>query len=134
MVIWITILLLILSSCLGAQTSDSPPAADDGDMAAGMFKNYTVIEDVDVLILESYPMQLHLQVVGYQPDGCELPVIVEQRREGNEVFVEIYREQSAAMTCPAMIIPYEAKIPLEGGFESGTYTIHVNDFVKTLTI
>lgn len=134
MVILLTILLLILSSCLGVQANVSPPVADDGDIGTGMFKSQTVIETVDVLILESFPVQLHLQVTGYQSDGCEVPVVVTQRREGNEVFVEIYRELSAAMTCPAGTVPYEAKIPLEGGFESGTYTIHVNDVIKTVTI
>jgi inhibitor of cysteine peptidase len=133
MMLLLAILLLILSSCLGVQ-ANIPPAGDGSDGDTGMFKSYTVIENVDVLILESWPMQLHLQVTGYQPDGCEVPVIVEQRREGNEVFVDVYREMSAAMACPAVIQPYEAKIPLEGGFESGTYTIHVNDFVKEITI
>jgi inhibitor of cysteine peptidase len=131
MLIWLTVLLLILSSCLGVR-ADVPAPIDDA--GSGMFKNYTVIENVDVLVLESYPMQLHLQVTGYQPDGCDLPVIIEQRREDNEIFVDIYREQSAAMTCPAGTVPYEAKIPLEDGFTSGTYTIHVNDFVTEITI
>jgi inhibitor of cysteine peptidase len=133
----LAILLLILSSCLGVQPGvSSPPSggSSDGDVGTGMFKSYTVIENVDVLILESFPMQLHLQVTGHQPDGCEVPVTIEQRREGNEVFVDVYREMSAAMACPAMVIPYEGKIALEGGFESGTYTIHVNDFVKEITI
>jgi hypothetical protein len=59
---------------------------------------------------------------------------VEQRREGNEVFVEIYRELPLTVICPAVLHAYDATIHLEGGFEPGTYTIHVNDQVIEVTI
>ena len=32
----------------------------------------TVIESVDARLLESFPVQIHLQVSGYQPDGCDV--------------------------------------------------------------
>jgi inhibitor of cysteine peptidase len=86
------------------------------------------------MLLESFPVQINLQVSGYQPDGCDFPVQVEQRRQGNEVFVDIYREVPLAVMCPAVVLPYEEIIPLEGGFESGTYTIHVNDQVVEVQI
>lgn len=91
------------------------------------------IENVEVVVLESYPMQLQLNVTGYH-DGCEFPVQVEQRREGNTVTVEIYREMPADTVCPMIAIPYEATIALEGGFESGTYTLHVNEYVTEIDL
>jgi inhibitor of cysteine peptidase len=93
-----------------------------------------VIEKVEVLTLESYPYQLSLEVSGYHPDGCDLPVKVEQRREGNTVYVEIYRDLPLAMTCLAMIVPYQATLKVEGGFESGTYQLNVNGTVVEVTL
>lgn len=93
-----------------------------------------VIESVDALLLESFPVQIMLQVKGYQSDGCEMPVMVEQSREGNTVTVEIYRELSPDTACPAVIKEYEGTIKLDGGFEPGTYTIDVNGTVITVTI
>jgi hypothetical protein len=87
----------------------------------------TVVESVDVLVLESFPMQLNLVVKGYQPDGCDFPVQVEQVRDGNTVTVHIYRQVPQDSICPMMIVGYDATIALEGGFESGSYTINVND-------
>jgi hypothetical protein len=87
----------------------------------------TVVESVDVLVLESFPMQLNLLVKGYQPDGCDFPVQVEQVRDGNTVTVHIYREMPQDAICPMMIVGYEETIALEGGFENGSFTIHVND-------
>jgi hypothetical protein len=87
----------------------------------------TVVESVDVLVLESFPMQLNLVVKGYQPDGCNFPVQVDQSRDGNTVTVHIYREVPQDAMCPMMIVGYEETIALEGGFENGSFTIHVND-------
>jgi hypothetical protein len=79
--------------------------------------------------------QLQLLVTGYQTDGCEFPVNVEQRREGNEIFVEIYRDVPIAAACIQIIVDYSATISLEGEFNSGeSYTIHVNDFTVTVTL
>src|SRR5512134_3844492 len=97
------LLLLILATCGGASvfgitesvTSPPPPVEQEAPAMPGesepTFQSQTVIETVDVAILESFPMQVVLNVSGYQPDGCEYPVTISQWREGNEVFVEIYR-------------------------------------------
>lgn len=88
----------------------------------------TVIETVDVLVMESFPPQLSLQVTGYQSDGCDFPAQVEIRREAetNTVYVQIFREMPLAVMCPSNIISYEASISL-GAFDPGSYTIIVND-------
>ncbi|MCZ7544930.1 MAG: hypothetical protein M5R40_16030 [Anaerolineae bacterium] len=93
-----------------------------------------IIDSVEVTVLESDPMQLRLHITGYQPDGCEAPVTVAQRREGNTVYVEIYRDLPADMICPEILVGYEASIPLEGDFEAGAYTINVNGYVVSLEL
>jgi hypothetical protein len=98
------------------------------------FRSPTIIEQVEVQVLESMPPMIQLVVTGAQPDGCELPVVVEQEREGNAVRVQIYRDVPLAMTCPMGLIPYDATIALHGGFEPGTYQIDVNGFVVEVTI
>jgi hypothetical protein len=97
-------------------------------------KVLTVVEAVDALLLESLPVQITLHVTGYQPDGCEFPVLVEQRRDGNTVTVKIYRELPPDILCTMQLLPYDENIRLDGGFEPGEYTIDVNGFVVTVTI
>ncbi|HLU08157.1 MAG TPA: hypothetical protein VK003_00685 [Oceanobacillus sp.] len=130
--IFIRILVLLLYLFLGVEQEVRPPTPPTSGEET--FRSYTVIESVDALLLESFPVQINLEVSGYQPDGCDFPVQVEQRREGSEVFVEIYRDVPLAVMCPAMLVGYEATIHLDGGFESGTYTIHVNDQTIEVTI
>lgn len=92
----------------------------------------TVIENVEVVVLESFPMQLQLIVTGYQADGCDFPIQVVQHRDENTVTVHIFREMPAEMMCPSVIVSYNETIALEGGFTGGTVTIHVND--QTVTV
>ncbi len=91
------------------------------------------IDSVTAMILESYPAQINLNVTGYH-DGCEYPVLVEQRREGNDVYVTVYRDMPLNVMCPAIAIQYNSTIQLDGTFESGMYHIHVNDYVLEITV
>ncbi len=132
----VRLLLLILFGAMlffGVSREVGPPGVAPGPTEGGM-RAMTVIDQVEVIVLESFPMQLRLHVSGYQPDGCELPVMVEQRREGNAVYVEIFRDLPPDMICPEIIVKYEDTIALEGGFESGAYTINVNGFVVTVEL
>ena len=133
---WIIQLLMaflfgIFGYTSASQSSVAPPvfeataeaAAPGGDLVeSGIL---TVVENVDALLLESFPVQIHLHVTGYQPDGCNVPVQVIQQRDGNNVTVRIFREVPADVMCPMNIVPYDETIPL-GSFEPGTYTIDVN--------
>jgi hypothetical protein len=96
-----------------------------GEGRIAPFRVDTVIESAEVLVMESFPPQLMLNVKGYQPDGCQFPVIVEQSQEGNTIYVSIYREVPANVRCTMNIVPYEDSINL-GSFEPGQYTIDVN--------
>jgi hypothetical protein len=125
---WIDFLIRLLVALLTAVVGSSGfgvavPVDTD------TFHSPTIIEGVEVMVLESSPMQVNLAVRGAQPDGCEFPVIVEQRREGNTIIVEIYRDMPISLICAAVLLPYRETIALEGSFEPGTYTFRVNDYV-----
>lgn len=114
-----------------ADSQTAPPS----DIGVGNFMQVdTVIESVDIVVLESFPMQLHLTVRGYQPDGCDFPVIVEQQREENTVNVHVYREVPADVMCPMSLVSYEETIVLEETFEFGTFTIQVNEFTVEIEL
>ncbi len=93
-----------------------------------------VIEAIEYRVLESNPMQVHVEVSGYQSDGCNLPVQVMQQRIGNLIKIEIFRDMSPDMMCPQMIQGYTATIPLNGTFESGSYSVEVNDTSLTFDL
>lgn len=136
----ISILIRLLTTLLmgmglfGVGTAVPPrpvePPMPDGET----FRSPTHITSVDVIVMESFPMQVRLHIRGEHPDGCDFPAIVEQRREGNTVFVEVYREVPLAVMCPMILRPYEDTIALDGNFEPGNYVFQVNDFIVERTL
>lgn len=138
-IIRILVALLMALAGTGAASQPAPPPAVPPPQArppieGPLSRSPTIIEAVEVITLASYPYQLQLVVRGYQPDGCQAPVQVEQRREGNAVFVEIFRELPEGIICTMQIVPYSDTIRLEGAFESGAYQIYVNGQLIEITL
>ena len=123
-----------INTSVPARPSQPPPTPTVFEMQSSPFRSDTIIHNVDVLVQESFPMQVQLEVTGEHPDGCELPVIIEQRREGNTVIVEIYREIPGDVFCPMMLQPYSETIQIDGNFEPGDYVFRVNDFTVEVTL
>lgn len=111
-------------------------AVEEEDMApdGNNRQVFTVIESVDVAVLEIFPMQLDLTISGYQPDGCDVPVQVVQEVDGNNVTISIYRELPVDVMCPAVLTSYEETIRVDGTFEGGTVNIQVNEFSTSLDL
>ena len=97
-------------------------------------KVLTNIFRVDARVTDRQPPQISLEIEGEHPDGCEYPVKVGQRREGNSINVEIYREVPADVFCPMILKPYQGTVQLEGSFAAGEYSINVNSHSQTIEV
>ena len=94
-------------------------------------RSMTTIRNVEVIVQGT---QVQLHVTGEHPDGCKLPVHVDQQREGNTVTLSIYRELPGDVFCPMVLQPYDDTITLDGSFEPGDYVFNVNGFVVEKTL
>lgn len=93
------------------------------------------IDDVTAAFSNSSPVEVDLKVTGRsweEMDRYGYDILIEQWRDGKEVFVSIYRE--IIPVSKAVPNLYEETIPLQGRFEAGTYTIHVNDYELEIVI
>lgn len=84
------------------------------------------ITAVEVLILESFPVQVRARVTGYFSDGCTTLHSVRQSRTGNDVTVTISSKRPKDAFCTQAIVPYESTISLGGQFPPGSYSVAVN--------
>jgi len=103
------------------------------EVTAGV-QSLTVIEKIETGVSASSPATVTMQVSGYQPDGCLIPVQVEQTRAGNKVTVKIFRMMPTDVMCSMQLNPYNETITLDGTFESGNYTIDVNGTIVELKV
>ena len=110
-------------------SSESPTApAEEPASGTGAIQNgVATVESVDVLILESFPVQVHVAVTGYLPDGCTTLDQVSTEQNGNEFVVTITTQRPADAICTEAIVPYEEVVPLDvAGLPAGQYTVTVN--------
>jgi hypothetical protein len=84
------------------------------------------IDSTDLLIMESYPVQIALVLKGSLPTPCnKLRVVANPPDEQNRIQVEVYSVINPAETCIQVLEPLDANIGL-GSFPSGHYTVWVN--------
>lgn len=101
------------------------PNADTEQYISGT----AVVENVEIMILESFPVQIHAVAKGYLPDGCtEIDEnSIEKKRDGNKFTIEINTIRPADMLCTEAIVPFEQVIALDVyGLEKGNYVVNVN--------
>ena len=84
------------------------------------------VDEIDILILESFPVQINVIAKGYLPDPCTEISEILQEKEGDTFFITIktYRSPGA---CIQVITPFEEIIPLDVyGLPAGSYIVEVN--------
>jgi inhibitor of cysteine peptidase len=92
------------------------------------------VEEIDILTLESFPVQIFVIARGYLPNPCTEIYQISQEREGNSFFITIETYCSQEV-CIQVIAPFEEVIPLEVyGLPAGTYTVEVNGVQGTFIL
>jgi inhibitor of cysteine peptidase len=92
------------------------------------------VEKIDILTLESFPVQIFVIASGYLPDPCTEIYQINQEREGNTFFITIKTYRSPGF-CIQVLAPFEEVIPLYVyGLPAGTYTVEVNGVQGTFDL
>ena len=128
------LLLLLFSACAPVETSATPtpefppppqpyvPQPGDDLMARGEF----YLDNASLLIMESYPLQINLQVTGNLPTPCHhLRVTVAPPDQDGRINVEVFSVADPNALCAQVLEPVDTSIPL-GSFPPGHYSVWVN--------
>jgi len=116
---------LLLCACGSAATG--PTVLPDPDTV--------LVEQVEVLILESFPVQVHVLARGQLPDACSFIDQVIQSRQGNEFTVTLTLARRPDAKCALLATPFEQNIPLDvQGLEAGVYRVTVNGVTGTFEL
>ncbi len=93
------------------------------------------IEEMGLLMLESFPVQVNVHVTGWLGDGCTTLDQVAQARTGNIFTVRITTARPTDLICTQQLVGFEKTIALEvAGLPAGTYTVDVNGVTDTFTL
>ena len=129
----VALLAVALIGCGPAvQPSPTPePAPSSGDVIQGV----PAVESVDVLILESFPVQVHAVVRGTLADGCTTLDQVTTTREGNVFQIQLTTQRPADAVCTQALVPFEEVVALDVvGLPAGEYTVEAEGVTATFTL
>jgi hypothetical protein len=112
-----------LSAC-SAGISPQPTPDDNGDMEEGAI----FIDSTDLLIAESFPVQIFLHVVGNTPTPCHhFTAEVAAPDEQNRIHVRIYTMVNPTLMCAQVLQPFDESVAiLMEGAADGAYSVYVN--------
>jgi hypothetical protein len=112
-------LLVGLSACGGGE----PPTSL---LTPATRQDPVYVENTELLQLESFPVQVVLQVSGQLPDPCHEAVwsVSEPDLQGR-IDVELHSEAPDGLDCIQVLKPVTLRIPI-GSFKEGSYTIWLN--------
>lgn len=132
--LWLGFILLagiLLSACQPMVPTDVPPVDDEYTYG----QNATV-ESLEILLLESFPLQAQAIISGYTPDGCtEIDEITVERDQQEFIINVITRRPSGDVACTQALVPFEETVDLDiEGLEAGTYTVIAQDQEATFTL
>lgn len=136
----------VLSACGLLGTAEPTPAPDlTPTTAADLVPTPTVatepvrgqatVDSIQVLTLESFPVQVNVLARGELPDGCtNIDQVISQRVESEyRVVITTLRQPDAV--CTQAVVPFEETIPLDVvGLPAGTYLVSVNGIAGSFTL
>ena len=126
---------LILAGCAG-QNGDSKSIPPDGNGTPSplepipgeekMIRGKAFIQESELLVLESYPLQIVLGLKGNLPTPCHyLRAEVSEPDDQNRIFVEVYSLIEPDVICVQVLQDFDSRIDL-GSYPDGSYTVWVN--------
>lgn len=124
---------MLFSACQPTEPPTSEPTDGEGQVIYG---EEATFESIEVLILESFPVQVQVNVTGYLWDGCVTLDEITSARDGFEfTLTPITHRPAGDVECTEALVPFEASVALEVyGLEAGTYTVLAQEQTATFKL
>jgi len=92
------------------------------------------IDNMDIVFLESFPLQVHAVVKGNFPDGCTSIQHHEVKREKNTFEIKVFTKRPVDAFCTEALVPFEYTVPLDVyGLAAGDYTVKAYNIFNEFT-
>lgn len=93
------------------------------------------VDSIDLLILESFPVQVRAQLQGTTRSGCLVIDAVNATREGETFEISFTTSQLENARCTDERQPFEQSVALDVlGLPAGTYTVRAGDVSETFEL
>jgi hypothetical protein len=94
-----------------------------------------IVDDLQIMILESFPVQANAVIRGSLPDGCTAIKEINATLDEDTFNVQILTERPAQAVCTEALVPFEKTVSLDVyGLPGGTYTVKAGEQTATFTL
>ncbi len=133
------LLALALAACApsivdaGEKPTQDPANPPDQSLRDGGLD----IAEIEVVLMESFPVQVGVFVRGHLRDGCtEIDEIRQTFNAATNTFdIKITTVRDADALCTMALAPFEERVVLDvHGMDAGTYTVNINGAIDTFTL
>ena len=91
------------------------------------------IAQIEVLLAESDPVQVIVEVNGWLPDSCTAHHETHQAQEGNTITIQITTIRPRDLACATVVTEYQEQIFI-GTLPVGDYTVRVNSMEQEFRV
>ena len=115
-------------------SEDTPVPSPQIDLDKYEIGERAIVETAEVLILESFPLQVNIKISGNLSDGCTsvYQLVTENKRDSFQIKIMTLREKNAM--CAQALVPFEVYAPLDvNGLPAGTYQVIIDDLITEFT-
>ena len=114
------------------QSPEPTVSSPDPDILDPISEN-VYVNNMQINIMESFPLQVNVTVSGNLPDGCTSIVKSTAIFDNKNTFeIHFYTDRPKDLMCTQALVPFEETIPLEVyGLPAGKYTVNVYQLSDT---
>ena len=127
-----TLMMILVAACAPAAPATPSPIVTEVPTLGSV----AIVKSVDVLILESFPVQVNVVIRGDLPDaGCTTIASVEQVREGNTFRLTLITTTDPLALCAQALTPFEEVVALDvKDLPAGVYVVDVHGVEGTFEL
>lgn len=112
--------------CIGcADINDILKGIEEPPDGGGVIIADMPIAEIEVLLAESDPVQVSVEVTGWLPDSCTEHHGTQLTQAGNTITIRITTIRPKDLACATVVTEYQDRIPI-GTFPTGDYIVIVN--------
>ena len=116
---WSAFLCTILLVLCGCTSTEEPPQYVYGEAA---------VTGLEIVITDSFPIQVVAVVYGELPDACTKIDSVSQELKDRTFVISLTTRRPVNEVCALTVIPFEASVPLAVlGLETGVYSVSAGE-------
>lgn len=105
-------------------SEDTPDPTETLDPKKYEIGETAYIDSLDIVFLESFPLQVHAVLKGNFPDGCTSVQSHEVKLEGNTFYIKVFSKRPVDAFCTEALVPFEYIVPLDVyGLTAGDYIV-----------